>query len=244
MHIVADTHNIKEELLTYYIIKTHSIMAKTKFHAILLAFVIAFSGSYATVNAQTVSEKAKSEMKKKVSKDAKKNAKQLKKEGWKVNPGTLPLERQLDRAYGLRYEFTDENLPKYIIGEGKSVAEAYDAAKMQATEAAKQNLASQIQSELTAEIKSTIANNQLSPDEAASVVEVINASRSLISQSIGRIIPLVEAYRPLENKNVEVMVQIAYDAENIKKSAKQAIRNDMKKRGNEMHKKLEQYGWN
>ena len=216
-------------------------MVKTKFITILMAIVFAFSGTCVTVNAQQISEQAKKAAK---TKEAKKEAKRLKKEGWNVTPGGIPIERQLDRAFGLQYEITDDNLPKYIIGTGMSVAEAYDAAKMQATEIAKQDLAAKTQSELTSEIKSTVANNQLSPDEAASVVEVINASRSLITQSIGRVITITEVYRYKENKNVEVLIRVAYDSENIKKAAKQAIRNDLRKRGNEMHKKLEEYGWN
>lgn len=209
-----------------------------------MAIVFAFSGTCVTVSAQQISEQAKKAAKAKVSKEAKKEAKRLKKEGWNVTPGGIPIERQLDRAFGLQYEVNDDNLPKYIIGEGMSVAEAYDAAKMQATEVAKQNLAAKTQSELTSEIKSTVANNQLSPEEAASVVEVINASRSLITQSIGRVLTITEVYRYKENKNTEVLVRVAYDSENIKKAAKQAIRNDLRKRGNEMHKKLEEYGWN
>ena len=219
-------------------------MVKTKFITILMAIVFAFSGTCVTVNAQQISEQAKKTAKAKVTKEAKKEAKRLKKEGWNVTPGGIPIERQLDRAFGLQYEITDDNLPKYIIGTGMSVAEAYDAAKMQATEIAKQDLAAKTQSELTSEIKSTVANNQLSPDEAASVVEVINDSRSLITQSIGRVITITEVYRYKENKNVEVLIRVAYDSENIKKAAKQAIRNDLRKRGNEMHKKLEEYGWN
>ena len=219
-------------------------MVKTKFITILMAIVFAFSGTCVTVNAQQISEQAKKAAKAKVTKEAKKEAKRLKKEGWNVTPGGIPIERQLDRAFGLQYEITDDNLPKYIIGTGMSVAEAYDAAKMQATEIAKQDLAAKTQSELTSEIKSTVANNQLSPDEAASVVEVINASRSLITQSIGRVITITEVYRYKENKNVEVLIRVAYDSENIKKAAKQAIRNDLRKRGNEMHKKLEEYAWN
>ena len=93
------------------------------------------------------------------------------------------------------------------------------------------------------EINSTVGNEQLSPEEAASVVEVIEASKSVIVQSIGRIIPLMETHRVLDNKNIEVLVQVAYDSENIKKAAKRAIRDEMKKRGNDMHKKLDEYGF-
>lgn len=211
-------------------------MVKTKFYAILLAVVFCFSGSIATVNAQTMSEKE-------IKKIAKKEAKKNQKEGWIVNPGALPLEQQLIRAYTMANQMNDEGYPKFIVGEGKSTAEAYDAAKMQANERAKQEIASKTQTELVSEIKSTVSNNQISPEEAASVVEVIEASRSVIAQSIGRLIPIMEAHRKLENKNVEVLVRVAYNADNIKKAAKQAIRNEMKKRGNDMHKKLEEYGY-
>ena len=51
--------------------------------------------------------------------------------------------------------------------------ENYDAAKMQALELAKQNLAGQIQTEVTALIENTVANKQLQAEEAASVVQSI-----------------------------------------------------------------------
>ncbi len=204
-------------------------MLRTKLTAILLAIVFAFSGAgVTTVYAQ------------KISKEAKKEAKRLKKEGWTIIAGGIPLERQMDRTMALREELNEDNFPKYLFGVGQSVAEAYDAARMQATEVAKQDLAKQIQTELTSEIKSTIANNQISPEEAATAVEVIEASRSLITQSIGRVLIITDIYRTLENKNIEVLIRIAYDSNNIKKLAKQAIRNDMRKRGNNMHKKLEE----
>lgn len=211
-------------------------MVKTKFYAILLAVVFCLSGSLATVNAQTMSEKD-------IKKIAKKEAKNLKKEGWLVNPGALPLEQQLIRAYTMRYQKDDEGYDKFIVGEGKSTAEAYDAAKMQANERAKQEIASKTQTELVSEIKSTVSNEQLTPEEANTVIEVIEASRSVIAQSIGRLIPMMEAHRKLKTNNVEVLVQVAYNVNNVKKAAKQAIRNEMKKRGNEMHKKLEEYGY-
>ena len=47
-----------------------------------------------------------------------------------------------------------------------SIGGNYDAAKMQALELAKQNLAGQIQTEITALIENTVANKQLSAEEA------------------------------------------------------------------------------
>lgn len=216
-------------------------MLKTKLTAILLAFVFAFSGAgITTISAQKISDEARKASKEKVSKEAKKEAKQLQKEGWGVLPGAIPMERQIDRARALQEEVNEDYYPKYLTGEGKSIGEVYDAAKMQSTEIAKQDLVKKIQTELTIEIKSTLANQQISADEATTMFETIEASRSVISQSLGRVLTITDIYRTLENKQVEVFIRVAYDSDNIKKAAKQAIRNDMKKRGNEMHKKLEE----
>ena len=101
-----------------------------------------------------------------------------------------------------------------------SVGQNYDAAKMQALELAKQNLAGQIQTEVTALIENTVSNKQLEPNEAASIVQSVSAGKSLISQSIGRVITIVEVYRTLPNKNKEVLVKIAYNSAMAKAAAK------------------------
>ena len=142
------------------------------------------------------------------------------------------------------YEYEESGLPKYIIGDAMSPGKTYDAAKMQALELAKQNLAGQIQTEVTALIENTVANKQLQPEEAASVVQSVSAGKNLISQSIGRVLTVVEVYRTVGNRNKEVLVRIAYNAEMAKAAAKQAIREDLEKKGEDLHNKLDQLlGW-
>lgn len=187
---------------------------------------------------------SKSELNDKASKAARKEAKKFKKEGWTTAPGALPIEKQLDKSYMMQYEYDEDMFPKYLTGEAMSVGQNYDAAKMQALELAKQNLAGQIQTEITALIENTVANKQLEPEEAASVVQSISAGKSLISQSIGRVIPVVEVYRTLSNKNKEVLVRIAYNSTMAKAAAKKAVKEDLEKRGDDLHKKLDQLlGW-
>lgn len=187
---------------------------------------------------------SKSELNDKASKAARKEAKRLKKEGWTTAPGALPLDKQLDKSYLMQYEYDSDMYPKYIMGEAMSVGGNYDAAKMQALELAKQNLAGQIQTEVTALIENTVANKQLDEGDAASITQSILASKNLISQSIGRTIPVVEAYRTLPNKNKEVLVRIAYNSDMAKKVAKEAIKKDLEKRGDELHNKLDELlGW-
>ncbi len=187
---------------------------------------------------------SKSELNDKASKAARKEAKRLKKEGWTTAPGALPLDKQLDKSYLMQYQFDENMYPKYIMGEGMSVGGNYDAAKMQALELAKQNLAGQIQTEITALIENTVANKQLSAEEAASVTQSVMASKNLISQSIGRTIPVVEAYRTLSNKSKEVLVRIAYNSEMAKEAAKDIVRKDLEQRGDELHGDLDRLlGW-
>lgn len=193
---------------------------------------------------KTILKASKSELYNKASKAARKEAKKLKKEGWTTAPGALPIDKQLDKSYMMQYEYDSDLYPKYIMGEAMSVGGNYDAAKMQALELAKQNLAGQIQTEVTALIENTVANKQLDEGDAASITQSILASKNLISQSIGRTIPVVEVYRTLQNKNKEVLVRIAYNSDMAKKVAKEAIKKDLEKKGDDLHNKLnELLGW-
>lgn len=183
---------------------------------------------------------SKSQLNEKASKAARKEAKRLKKEGWNTAPGALPLEKQLDKSYLMQYEYDEEMYPKYMMGEAISIGGNYDAAKMQALELAKQNLAGQIQTEVTALIENTVANEQLAAEQAETLTRSVMASKNLISQSIGRTITVVEVFRTLSNKNKEVLVRIAYNGEMAKKLAKKAIREDLEKRGDDLHNQLDE----
>lgn len=187
---------------------------------------------------------SKAELNAKATKAARKEAKNLTKEGWTSAPGALPIERQLDRSYLMQMEVDENMYPKYIMAEAMSIGGNYDAAKMQAIELAKQNLAGQIQTEVTALIENTVANKQLDAEQAESITQSILAGKTLISQSIGRTITVVEVYRTLRNKNKEVLVRIAYNGDMAKKVAKKAIQEDLEKKGNDLHKKLDELlGW-
>lgn len=213
-----------------------------------MALLIATGVSFAETNdqkqirkeRQEVRKMAKSELKAKVDKTTKKEAKRLKKEGWVVSPGALPLEKQLERSYMMEFEYDEHQYPKYIMANAQSIGENYDGAKTAATSLAITNLAGQIQTEVTALIENTVGNQQLAAEDAATVVESVMASKNLISQSIGRVITVVECYRILPNKNREVMVRIAYNGDMAKQAAKQAIRQDLEEKGKKLHGQLDE----
>lgn len=185
-------------------------------------------------------EMTSAELNRKATKAARDEAKKLKKEGWMVAPGALPLDRQLDRSYLMQYEF-DENLyPKYIMGEAMSVGSNYDGAKMQALELAKLNLAGQIQNEIVAVVKNLLANDQLGAEEAATVTRSVMSAKNRIVQNIGRTLTVVEAYRTLRNKNKEVLVRIAYSSEMAMSAAKNAVRESLEVEGEELGKEVDE----
>ena len=193
---------------------------------------------------QELHKASKSELNAKASKDAKKEAKKLTKEGWITAPGALPLEKQLDKSYMMQMEYGDDMYPKYLMGEAMSIGENYDAAKMQALELAKQNLAGLIQTEVTALVENSVANKQLGAEEAASLTQSIMGAKNLISQSIGRTIIVMECYRVKSNKNKEVLVRIAYNGAMAKAAAKRAVQDELKDKSEEIHKKLDKIlGW-
>lgn len=187
---------------------------------------------------------SKNELTTKASKTARKEAKKLVKEGWMSTPGALPLDKQLDKSYMMQYEFTNDMYPKYIMGEAMSIGGNYDAAKMQALELAKQNLAGQIQTEVTTLIENIVANKQMDEADAASITQSISAAKNIISQNIGQTIPVIELYRTLPNNNKEVMVRIAYNSEMAKKMLKDAIKQDLGEKGEILQNKLNNLlGW-
>lgn len=209
--------------------------------ALIVACSVSMAQSTKEINKerQEIRKMAKSQLKEKVDKNTKKEAKRLAKEGWGVKPGALPLEKQLQRSYEMQYMFDEENFPKYIMGTASSFGENYDAARNAAMSLATVDLAGQIQKEVTAITETTNGNKQLSAEDAASIVESLTTSKDIISQSLGRTIVVTECYRIAKNKNSEVLIRIAYNGDMAKKAAKEAIRQDLEKKGKDLHEQLD-----
>lgn len=218
-----------------------------KLMMVAMALIVACSATFAEQSEQKeirkerqqIAKLAKKELNEKVTKATKKEAKRLKKEGWVVSPGALPIEKQLERSYLMEFEYDENLFPKYVMANAQSIGENYDAAKTAATSLAITNLAGQIQTEVTALIENTVGNQQLSAGDAASITETVMASKNLISQSIGRTIVVIECYRELKNGNKEVMVRLAYNGEMAKEAAKKAVRAELEKKGQNLHEQLD-----
>lgn len=188
--------------------------------------------------AQQTEKQLKKDVSAKAMKSARQEAKKYKKDGYYVAPGALFLDKQLENAWIKSYEINEKNEPRYIMATGNSVAETQTAAKLQATETAKLELAGQINTRVAALIENSIANQQLNNEDAASVTKTVAASKHLIAQELGQILPVLEMYKKI-GKNVEANVRLAYDVDTAFNIAKKVIRKSLEEETKIAHEKLE-----
>ena len=224
-------------------------MKKSLFISALVAFVMMFC---VNVNAQEkATGKAYEDLKKQEkvldkdlqNKEARKEAKKLEKEGFKTPVGKLPLAKQLETAWEKQAELDTEGNPYWYIASSRAVGGNQSAAALQATNAAKIDLAGQIQTKVSQLIEAKVANDDMGQEEAASLSSVVASSKSVISATLGRTIPLVEVYKTLPNKNVEVMVTIGYSMQSANQAAVQAIRKELAAKSEELAKQLDKLGY-
>ncbi len=216
-----------------------SRMKISKLSAIVIALSVAMGATFVTAAPQLFSNNVKVEYK--PTKEVKKQAKKYEKEGWKVAFGAMPMAEQLQRAIYFQKEVDANGLSKYAVGRGQSEAQYYDAARMQAMELARLDVASQFETSITAEAKSILGNEQ--GETVASVLQTSKGVRSLVSQNLSQTILVTEIHKEIKGGGYIVQISVAADREQGVKAAKRAIREDLKKRGDEIVKKLDEQGW-
>ena len=204
---------------------------------LLLVFVILFTSSN-LLTAQQTDKELKKDVSSRAIKSARREAKKYTRDGYYVAPGAPLLDKQLERSWMKQFETNDKNEPKYIMATGNSVGESQTAAKLQAMETAKLEMAGQINTQIAALIENSIANQQLNNEEAASVTKTVAASKNLIAQELGQVIPMVEMYKKI-GKNVEANVRLAYNMATAFDVAKKVIRKSLEEETKIAHEKLE-----
>lgn len=227
-------------------------MKKTLFISALVAFVMMFAVNVsAQEKAMGKDRKALAkhekvldkDLQKKAIKAARKEAKELEKEGFRTPVGKLPLDKQLETSWEKQAELDMDGNPYWYIATSRAIGGNQSAAALQATNAAKIDLAGQIQTKVSQLIEAKVANDDMGQEEAASLSSVVASSKSVISATLGRTIPLVEVYRTLPNKNVEVMVTLGYSMDAANKVAVDAIRKELASKSEELAKELDKLGY-
>lgn len=220
-----------------------SIVAMFMMMISLNAFAQEKATGKAYKNLQKQEKVLNKDLQKKAIKDARKQAKQLTKEGFRTPVGKLPLDKQIEAAWQKQAEMDTDGNPWWYIASSRAIGGNQSAAALQATNTAKMDLAGQIQAKVSQLIEAKMANDDLGQEEAASLSNVVAASKSMISATLGRTIPLVEVYRTLPNKNVEVQVTLGYSQQAATQTAIKAIREELAKKSEELAKKLDELGY-
>lgn len=206
----------------------------TKILGIILMVSMAFNLNAQTSKQQKQESKAqqkqqkelKSDLHKKAPKDAQKETKKLKKEGWKTLG--LPIEKQLEDAWLKQYEKDPSGYPRYIVASNQVVANTVSAAQMQAENLAKVRIAGMIQTNVASLVDMAVANQELSQKEAVSITKVVENSKNIVAQKLGRVVKVFEIYREKPNNNVELRITMVYDMQAAMVITKQIILDELK----------------
>ncbi len=186
-------------------------------------------------------------IKDKAVRQARKEAKRLQKEeGWRVFPGALPLDKSLEKVWMYQYEqkpADDGTMGNaYIWSTNNGVAKTKSAAKMQAVEFAKVELAGQLKTHVAALTTSNIANAQLSGIDAETTQSIVQTAKSITSATLTNTKPSLILYRTkiprkeLRKNNkqqltpgtVEVQVMLFYDLYQADFQTRDAIKQELK----------------
>ncbi|MCS7297283.1 MAG: hypothetical protein RMK19_05720 [Bacteroidia bacterium] len=180
--------------------------------------------------AQQPDRQIRKEIQRKAIKEAQKEAKRYKKMGFDIMPGSIPMEKQLEYTWTKLYQRDENGQSVYLSADGNGVGATRTAAEMQAIEAAKLNLAGQLETFIRGIIEANIANAQLNNEEASSVTEFLTGAKNVIATSIGQVEPAFKIYRVLPNKNVEVNVKLLMARDQVVQQAKKQMREELKER--------------
>ncbi len=159
--------------------------------------------------------------------EVKKEVKNLKKEGWKSLPGTLPLERQLNESFLLEYEKDEAGRKAYVIGRSVPVLGGnVSGAKLSAITEARFDAASQFETIVEGWIDEANANGTINEEVANSIKEDVSKNRQVISKKLLRGNNVVQIYREVKNgkkRQYEVTIAVAYEYAYVMKAATQAL---------------------
>jgi hypothetical protein len=226
---------------------------------VILFFLVPSSYGQLTSSKELMKQRKelRAQIKDKAVKQARKEAARLEKEeGWRVFPGDKPLEKMLEEAWMKQYEMklnpdmSETNA--YIWAVGTAVAKTKEAAKMQAMERAKVELAGQLQTNVAALTSSNIANAQLSGVDAETEQSIVQTAKNITSAKLTMVKPTVLIYRTkiprkelkknnkqqLSPGSVEVQVIMFYDLYQADLQTREAIIQELKDKLNKSEEEL------
>lgn len=210
---------------------------KTTIKVFICSLVLLFA--YSSVDAQSSDKTLKKDLKAKVEKDCRKTAKKLEKEGWKVMPGKLPLERQIQDSRYAELDKDKNGEKMYFTGTHKTIGGNYSAAKKIADDRARTELAGHISATISELIKGKLSSTDYGDKDIEVIDEFVSANKNLISVALQGVFPVLEIYREKDDKT-EVQVMVKTNAAEALKLAKKAYRDKLYQQSADLAKELDQ----
>lgn len=190
-------------------------------------------------SAQKTDKELKKELKAKADKDSRKTAKQLKKEGWKVQPGKMPIEKQVQAAKYAELDVNEKGEKRFFIGTHQATGGNYSAAKQIADNRARLELAQNISTDIKQKIQEQLANTDYGDGDLVVIDEFVSANTSLISAQLSGVTPVLEIYREGKNNQYEVQVVVKIDADKALKDAKRGLSGGLKEKSEKLAQDLD-----
>ena len=82
-------------------------------------------------------------------------------------------------------------------------------------------------------------NNEISADNAVAVNSFVSASKSVINNTLGRVLKFIEIYKTLENGNIQAQVTLGYNTEIATKEAILAMQKTLDADAEDLMKELD-----
>lgn len=192
------------------------------------------------VHAQSTNKELKKDLKSRVEKDCRKTAKALVKEGWKIMPGKLPMERQIQDSRYAELDKDKNGERLYVTATHDAVGGNYSAAKKIADDRAHMELAANISSTLSEMVKGKLSNTNYGEGDIDLIDEFISTNKNLVSVRLQSIFPVLEIYREKDNGAFEVRVMVKVNAADALKAAKRAYHDELYKKSEQLAKELDE----
>ncbi|GHT43429.1 hypothetical protein FACS189438_0580 [Bacteroidia bacterium] len=179
------------------------------------------------------------ELNRKAIKQARTEAKNLKKQGYQTFIGDLPMDRQVENSLLKTVDVNDLGYQAFIVGHAEVTAGNITAAKSQALQTAKVEIASLTSSMIASLVESSVTNNEITTEDAVSINKSIEASKGLVIADLGQVSKELEIYRTLPNKNVHLILRLSYNAGTALEAARRRAQEKLEGEAQDLHKKLD-----
>ncbi|MBD5418491.1 MAG: hypothetical protein HDR48_00420 [Bacteroides sp.] len=159
----------------------------------------------------------------KTDKMAKNEAKKREKSGWTVFEGSLPMVEQMEENFTRQHMMDEDGEPLYYFGHGSFRTDDKNAAFKNACLAARQDIASQLETELVEAFSTDVRSEKVSPDESVSVSKAFAEGKAIVNSKLAGVRPVVRLYRR-DKYQYEVEVDMYYSREKARQIAQDAVR--------------------